>query len=110
MRASAWFYILAYASLRAIYVLIFMPLAGGTFGSIVGWMICTFLLLVSAIVALHRRPPLGFALLFLYLIAVSIVWCAFEIPTMSDYLHDRVLDLLLIPAFYGASGSKRLAR
>lgn len=86
-------------------MLAFMPLAGNTFGSVVGLMICTFLLLVTATVALVNRPWPAFVLLLLYLIAVSIVWYCFEVPSMSAYMHDRILDLLLIPAFYGAKSS-----
>lgn len=66
-------------------------------------MICTFVLLVLATVALLTRPRVAFALLFLYLVGTIIVWYHFEIPTVAAFVHDRILDLILVPAFYGAN-------
>jgi hypothetical protein len=100
--ACSWIYIAAYACLRGFYVLLLMPLAGGTFGSIVGLMIGTYALLLIAIYLLFRGTPMSMALLLTYVIAVSVVWFIYEIPSLPAYAHDRGLDCLLIPAFYGA--------
>jgi hypothetical protein len=96
-----WVYIGGYELARAFYVLILMPLAGGTFGSVVGMMIVAFALLIAATVIFRRNRLAGLLLLFLYLVMISAIWYHYEIPSWSAYFHDRFLDYLLLPAFGG---------
>ena len=101
-------YIIVYELLRVIYVLILMPLAGGTWGSVVGAMILMLGVMIAATIALFRNDRWALPLIVLYAIGVSSVWFVYEIPSWQAYGRDRSLDWLLVAAYVGYSYTRML--
>jgi hypothetical protein len=103
---ASWLYIIGYECLRGLYVAVLMPMAAGTFSSIVGLMIGSFVVLVAATLLLPRRPQMALGLAVLYVVLVCAIWSRYQIPTVTGFIRDRSADLLLLVGFCGAYWAK----
>jgi hypothetical protein len=94
---TAWVYLI----LRAIFVLVFIPLAGGVAAHIAKPMLLLLLLEVGCAVVSIWKPALAVIGGWLYLLLMSVLWWKLNIPSVAAYLHDRSFDLLFLLALHG---------